>query len=92
VFLPNPPATPAEEQHFREFFNMITRVVVEEDYWMGAMVQKSFDSGINRKLIVGRNEIGVQNMHNQIAKVMGYSDLSRMPARMAPPRPATVAG
>lgn len=92
VFLPKPPATPAEEQHFREFFNMITRVVVEEDYWMGAMVQKSFDSGINRKLIVGRNEIGVQNMHNQIAKVMGYSDLSRMPARMAPPRPATVAG
>ena len=91
LFLPQPPATPAEEQHFREFFNMITRVVIEEDYWMGALVQKTFDSGINRKAIVGRNEIGVQNMHRQIADIMGYRDFGRLPARVAP-RPASSAG
>ena len=51
---------------------MITKVVIDEDYWIGQMVQKSFDSGIDRKCIIGRNEIGVQNMHRQIANVMGY--------------------
>jgi carnitine monooxygenase subunit len=72
LFLPSPPADAAQEQHFRDFFNMITKVVIDEDYWMGQMVQKSFDSGINRSCIIGRNEIGVQNMHRQIADVMGY--------------------
>ena len=76
VFLPKPPATPEEQQHFRDFFNMITKVVIEEDYWIGQLVQKAFDSGINRKCIIGRNEIGVQNMHRQIADVMGYRDSS----------------
>lgn len=44
---------------------MITKVVIDEDYWIGQMVQKAFDSNINRKCSIGRNEIGVQNMRRQ---------------------------
>jgi len=50
---------------------MITKVVIDEDCRIGQLVLKSFDSGIDRKCIVGRNEIGVQNMHRQIAGIMG---------------------
>jgi phenylpropionate dioxygenase-like ring-hydroxylating dioxygenase large terminal subunit len=70
LFLPKPPASPEEEKHFRDFFNMITKVVIDEDYWLGALIQQGLDSGIRRKVIIGRNEIGVQNMHRQIAEVM----------------------
>ena len=70
LFLPQAPADEAAAQRFREFFNMITQVVIKEDYWIGQLVQKSLDSGIGRSCIIGRNEIGVQNMHRQIADVM----------------------
>lgn len=86
VFLPKPPATPAEEQHFRDFFNMITKVVIDEDYWIGQMVQKAFDSGIDRKCIIGRNEIGVQNMHRQIADIMDYGGSGAVAPRAAASR------
>jgi hypothetical protein len=63
---------------------MITKVVIDEDYWIGQMVQKSFDSNINRKCIIGRNEIGVQNMHRQIADIMGYPRFGEMPRGAKP--------
>ena len=84
LFLPKPPAGAQEEQHFRDFFNMITKVVIDEDYWIGQMVQKAFDSGINRKCIIGRNEIGVQNMHRQIADVMGYPQFGELSRSVTP--------
>ncbi len=77
LFLPRPPADEAEERHYRAFFEMITRVVIDEDYWLGEMVQRGIDSGIERNVIIGRNEIGVQNMHRQIGRVLGR------PPRMA---------
>lgn len=70
LFLRQPPASKQEEDHYREFFNMITRVVIDEDYWMGQLIQQGLDSGIRRDVVIGRNEIGVQNMHRQIAAVM----------------------
>ncbi len=53
-----------------EFFNMIAQVVINEDYRMGQLVQKSLDPGIGFICIIGRNETGVQNMHRQMADVM----------------------
>lgn len=70
LFLPRLPATTEEEKHFRDFFNMITKVVIDEDYWLGQMIQQGLDSGLKRRVIIGRNEIGVQNMHRQIADVV----------------------
>jgi phenylpropionate dioxygenase-like ring-hydroxylating dioxygenase large terminal subunit len=76
LFLPRLPASPEEEARYRDFFNMITKVVIDEDYWLGQMIQQGLDSGIARRMILGRNEIGVQNMHAQIADVMGRSEVS----------------
>ena len=71
MYLPQLPQTPEEQQARREYFSLINKVVIEEDYWLGEMIQKGFDSGIRRQFILGRNEIGVQNMHRQIADLMG---------------------
>lgn len=66
MYLPELPADEEQKQFFDEYFQMINDVVVNEDYALGQEIQRGLSSGINRKVIIGRNEPGVQNMHLQI--------------------------
>ncbi len=71
IFLPKKPETPAEEQRFRDFFSFVTKVVIEEDYMLGQLIQRGLEGGAHRRVCVGRNEIAIQNFYRQIADLTG---------------------
>jgi phenylpropionate dioxygenase-like ring-hydroxylating dioxygenase large terminal subunit len=71
MFLPQEPATPEERQHYEDYFQMINDVAVAEDYSLVDKINRGLKAGIPRKVLVGRNEPGVQNMHRQLHDVLG---------------------
>jgi phenylpropionate dioxygenase-like ring-hydroxylating dioxygenase large terminal subunit len=71
MFLPEEPATPELRQHYEDYFQMINDVAVGEDYSLVDKVNRGLKAGIARKVLVGRNEPGVQNMHRQLHEVLG---------------------
>lgn len=71
MFLPHKPAEGAERQQFEDYFQMINDVAVAEDYSLVDKVHRGLQAGLDRKVIVGRNEPGVQNMHRQLHEVLG---------------------
>jgi phenylpropionate dioxygenase-like ring-hydroxylating dioxygenase large terminal subunit len=71
MFLPEEPATPELRQHYEEYFQMINDVAVGEDYSLVDKVNRGLKAGIARKVLIGRNEPGVQNMHRQLHDVLG---------------------
>jgi len=70
MFLPEEPATPELRQHYEEYFQMINDVAVGEDYSLVDKVNRGLKAGIARKVLIGRNEPGVQNMHRQLHQVL----------------------
>ena len=42
-----------------------------EDYGLVDRIHRGINCGIERKVLVGRNEPGVQNMHRQLHDVLG---------------------
>jgi hypothetical protein len=46
-------------------------VAVSEDYSLVDKINRGLKAGIERKVLVGRNEPGVQNMHRQLREVLG---------------------
>ena len=71
MFLPKEPATAEERQHYEEYFQMINDVAVAEDYSLVDKIHRGLQAGLERKVLVGRNEPGVQNMHRQLQDVLG---------------------
>ena len=71
MFLPKEPATPEERQYYEDYFQMINNVAVAEDYSLVDKINRGLKAGIERKVLVGRNEPGVQNMHRQIHDMLG---------------------
>jgi hypothetical protein len=49
---------------------MINDVAVSEDYALVDKVHKGLKAGIERKVIIGKNEPGVQNMHREIKRLL----------------------
>ena len=71
MFLPKEPATPEERLHYEDYFQMINDVAVAEDYSLVDKINRGLKAGIERKVLIGRNEPGVQNMHRQLHDVLG---------------------
>jgi phenylpropionate dioxygenase-like ring-hydroxylating dioxygenase large terminal subunit len=71
MFLPNEPHDENERQEYEAYFQMINDVAVAEDYSLVDKVHRGLQSGIDRKVLIGRNEPGVQNMHRQLHEVLG---------------------
>lgn len=71
MFLPEEPATPELRKHYEDYFQMINDVAVGEDYGLVDKVHRGLRAGIPRKVLIGRNEPGVQNMHRQLHAVLG---------------------
>jgi phenylpropionate dioxygenase-like ring-hydroxylating dioxygenase large terminal subunit len=71
MFLPQEPATPEQRQEYEEYFQMINDVAVAEDYSLVDKVNRGLKAGIPRKVLIGRNEPGVQNMHRQLRDILG---------------------
>jgi len=70
MFLPQQPATAEQRQHYEDYFQMINDVAVAEDYSLVDKINRGLKAGIPRKVLVGRNEPGVQNMHRQLHDVL----------------------
>ncbi len=71
MFLPREPATPEQRQEYEDYFQMINDVAVTEDYSLVDRINRGLKAGIPRKVLIGRNEPGVQNMHRQLRAVLG---------------------
>ena len=71
MFIPEKPATEEQKQEHEAYFQMINDVAVAEDYSLVDKINRGLKSGIERKVLVGRNEPGVQNMHRQLHDVLG---------------------
>lgn len=73
MFLPEKPADEAQRKSYEEYFQMINDVAVQEDYTLVDKINRGINCGIDRKVLVGRNEPGVQNMHRQLHDLLGQS-------------------
>lgn len=74
MFLPQAPANEEERAEYESYFQMINDVAVSEDYSLVEKVQRAVNAGLERSVLIGRNEPGVQNMHNQIREVLSPTD------------------
>ena len=54
---------------------MINDVAVTEDYTLVEKIQRTLNAGLERSVLVGRNEPGVQNMHRQIRELLSPADI-----------------
>ncbi|MDG2411555.1 MAG: aromatic ring-hydroxylating dioxygenase subunit alpha [Halioglobus sp.] len=70
MFLPAEPKTSEERRSYEEYFQMINDVAVAEDYSLVDKINRGLQAGLARKVLVGRNEPGVQNMHRQLHDVL----------------------
>ena len=73
MFLPEAPANDEQRSEYEAYFQMINDVAVTEDYTLVDRIKRGLDSGIDREVIIGRNEPGVQNMHRQLHDVLGLN-------------------
>lgn len=71
MFLPEKPASDEARAEYEQYFQMINDVAVAEDYGLVDKVHRGLQAGIERKVLIGRNEPGVQNMHRQLHQVLG---------------------
>ena len=71
MFLTNKPQEGEEREQYEAYFQMINDVAVSEDYSLVDKINRGLKAGIERKVLVGRNEPGVQNMHRQLREVLG---------------------
>ena len=70
MFLPREPGNDEERASYEEYFQMINDVAVTEDYGLVDKIHRGLNAGIERKVLVGRNEPGVQNMHRQLHELL----------------------
>jgi hypothetical protein len=66
MFLPEAPKSEEECIERDAYHQMINDVAVTEDYGLVDKITRGLNAGIDRKVLVGRNEPGVQNMHRQL--------------------------
>lgn len=63
------PTTPEERDASAAFSEMVLTAVRDEDYVVGARVQRALESGANRSFLFGRNEIALQHYHAWVARM-----------------------
>ena len=78
MFLPELPESDEGRAEMESFFQMINDVAVTEDYSLVEKIQRGLNAGIDRTVLVGRNEPGVQNMHRQIHDLLSPAEAVRL--------------
>jgi phenylpropionate dioxygenase-like ring-hydroxylating dioxygenase large terminal subunit len=71
MFLPREPENAQQRKEYEDYFQMINDVAVAEDYTLVDKINRGINCGIERKVLLGRNEPGVQNMHRQLHDLLG---------------------
>lgn len=78
MFVPELPQTESARAELEAFFQMINDVAVREDYTLVERMQLAVNSGLSRRVHIGRNEPGVQNMHRQIRDLLAPAEVLRL--------------
>ena len=78
MFVPELPQTESARAELEAFFQMINDVAVREDYSLVERMQLAVNSGLSRRVHIGRNEPGVQNMHRQIRDMLAPAEALRL--------------
>jgi phenylpropionate dioxygenase-like ring-hydroxylating dioxygenase large terminal subunit len=63
---PEPPKSEEEAAQLEANRNAMVNIIVEEDYYINALVQKVSDAKASFPLMFGRNEIGLQHFHKSL--------------------------
>jgi phenylpropionate dioxygenase-like ring-hydroxylating dioxygenase large terminal subunit len=63
------PETPEAKQAAEEFSALTLKAVRDEDYWVGAAIQRGIDSGAVKEFVFGRNEPTLQHYHAWVEKL-----------------------
>lgn len=64
------PTTPDAIAAAETFSAMVLQAVQDEDYVIGAGIQRVIHAGANREFLIGRNEPAVQHYHRNVARFM----------------------
>jgi phenylpropionate dioxygenase-like ring-hydroxylating dioxygenase large terminal subunit len=78
MFIPEAPKSEQEKAEYEAYFQMINDVAVAEDYTLVEKIQRTLNAGLERSVLIGRNEPGVQNMHRQIRDLLSPTTAIRM--------------
>lgn len=69
-FSRQPIATEDETKMFNAGVDVLHEAIMNEDYWIGAQIQRGLSSGAVPQLIFGRNELFAHHFHGQIDKAI----------------------
>ena len=74
VWVEKPPADAAVEEAANAQFDLLKYVVETEDYATGLLQQQALMTGTKADVLFGRNEIGGQNFHSWLDKILKTED------------------
>ena len=79
------PATDQARQEAKDQFRFLEYVVAEEDYATGIAQQRNLRSGAKSHVLFGKNELGGQQFHAWVDRIIDASD-DELPGLFAPQR------
>ena len=70
LYVPKPPVTAEEKEHWRKNMDLVMKVVTTEDFPAGRSMQIGFDSGAQSQVVYGRNEPAMIHFHRSMDEVI----------------------
>jgi nitrite reductase/ring-hydroxylating ferredoxin subunit len=71
MLIPEPPATPEEEDHWARSWTLLDEgVFAAEDYRAAALGQEGLSTGVVRELTLGTLETGIRHFHDQVERAL----------------------
>jgi Rieske 2Fe-2S family protein len=72
MLIPQPPATPEEEDHWARSWTLLDEgVFAAEDYRAAALGQQGLEAGVLKELTLGTLETGIRHFHDQVERALG---------------------
>jgi phenylpropionate dioxygenase-like ring-hydroxylating dioxygenase large terminal subunit len=72
LYVPKPPATAEEREHWQKNMDLVMRVVTEEDFPAGRSMQIGFGSGAQSHVVFGRNEPAMIHFHRSLERELAH--------------------
>jgi len=79
-YVPKPPATDEEKLHWEKNFDLLVKVVSNEDFPIGRSIQMGVGSGAQTHVIYGQGEPGMIHYHQGLRRALGLPVDTRLPA------------
>jgi len=73
LYTPEKTETASAKRHWDRNFDLLVRVVMEEDFPLVEGIQKSFHAGAQDHIVYGRNEPGLQHFPRSVREALGYA-------------------